>query len=197
MRKSVLATIEAVRPFVPVLQLKTLVAGLRGEEREFFRGALRELEIGWRRRTEVKPLLLETMPHNNQGNNMNTPHIGQPWPEQDGIYAGIARGFDGEPDGHIILLDDRPPDKKTNWKNAVVWAASLGNGSRLPTRFEAALIGANIGDKISQPGFYWSASEYSTAYAWYQYWGSGSPGYQFSTNKTDATYVRAVRRLIL
>lgn len=44
MRKSVLATIEAVRPFVPVLQLKTLVSGLRGEEREYFRGALRDLE---------------------------------------------------------------------------------------------------------------------------------------------------------
>lgn len=44
MRKSILKTIEAVRPFVPVLQLKTLVSGLRGEEREYFRGALRDLE---------------------------------------------------------------------------------------------------------------------------------------------------------
>lgn len=44
MRKSILRTIEAVRPFVPVMQLRCLVDGLRGEEREFFRGALRDLE---------------------------------------------------------------------------------------------------------------------------------------------------------
>lgn len=44
MRKSVLATIEAVRPFVPVMQLKTLVSGLRGEERGYFRECLRAIE---------------------------------------------------------------------------------------------------------------------------------------------------------
>ena len=44
MRKSILATIEAVRSFVPVMQLKTLVSGLRGEERGYFRQALRDLE---------------------------------------------------------------------------------------------------------------------------------------------------------
>lgn len=44
MRKSILRTIERVRPFVPVIQLRCLVDGLRGEEREFFREKLRELE---------------------------------------------------------------------------------------------------------------------------------------------------------
>lgn len=43
MRKSILKTIEAVRPFVPVVQLACLADGLRGEEREFFREKLREL----------------------------------------------------------------------------------------------------------------------------------------------------------
>lgn len=43
MRKSILRTIESVRPFVPVMQLQCLVDGLRGEEREFFREKLREL----------------------------------------------------------------------------------------------------------------------------------------------------------
>lgn len=43
MRKSILKTIETVRPFVPVVQLACLADGLRGEEREFFREKLREL----------------------------------------------------------------------------------------------------------------------------------------------------------
>lgn len=124
------------------------------------------------------------------------PPIGQPWPKQGGIYAGNARGFDGEPDGHIVFLDDMP-DKKMNWKDANAWAASLGNGARLPTRFEAALIGANIHDKIGLNGYYWSASEYSATLAWYQAWYSGNPGYQNYSVKANATYVRAVRRLIL
>ena len=128
---------------------------------------------------------------------MNTPKIGQHWPEQNGIYAGIARGFDGEPDGHIVLLDDMPPEEQMNWKDGMAWAAGLGDGARLPNRFEMALIGANINDKISPEGYYWSASEYSAAYAWFQYWYSSVPGNQDFSNKTYAFYVRAVRRLVL
>lgn len=44
MRKSMLRTMESVRPFIPVAQFKTMAAGLRGEERAFFREAFRELE---------------------------------------------------------------------------------------------------------------------------------------------------------
>ena len=44
---------------------------------------------------------------------------------------------------------------------------------------------------------YWSASEYSTMNSWTQYWQSGSPGYQSYTAKSNAGYVRAVRRSII
>lgn len=44
MRKSMLRTMEYVRPFIPVAQFKTMAAGLRGEERAFFREAFRDLE---------------------------------------------------------------------------------------------------------------------------------------------------------
>ena len=44
---------------------------------------------------------------------------------------------------------------------------------------------------------YWSCSEYSTAYAWFQYWASGDPGGQDYYGKTAAYYVRAVRRSVL
>ena len=128
--------------------------------------------------------------------NQTPPNIGQHWPGQGGIYAGIARGFNGQPDGHIVLLDDKP-EEELNWKDAMAWAANLGDGARLPERFEALLIGANINDKISPQGYYWSASEYSTSVSWLQYWYSGYPGYQANGAKTSAYYVRAVRRLIL
>lgn len=44
MRKSILKTIDAVRPFVPGNQLKVMIAALRGEERGFFREAFPALE---------------------------------------------------------------------------------------------------------------------------------------------------------
>ena len=44
MRKSVMATIEAVMLFVPSDQFKTMLAGLRGEERGFFRESFRAIE---------------------------------------------------------------------------------------------------------------------------------------------------------
>ena len=45
--------------------------------------------------------------------------------------------------------------------------------------------------------YYWSASEYSTTQSWYQRWHSGEPGGQNGNGKTDAGYVRAVRRSII
>jgi hypothetical protein len=45
--------------------------------------------------------------------------------------------------------------------------------------------------------YYWSASEYSATYAWFQYWHSGVPGYQNATTKVNAYSVRAVRRSII
>ena len=39
-------------------------------------------------------------------NGVEVPRLGDEWPEHHGIYAGIARGFDGEPDAHLVLLHD-------------------------------------------------------------------------------------------
>ena len=43
MRKSMLRVIDICRGFVPAEQLAAMVQGLRGEEREYFRGCLREV----------------------------------------------------------------------------------------------------------------------------------------------------------
>ncbi len=44
---------------------------------------------------------------------------------------------------------------------------------------------------------YWSASEYSATNAWLQHWHLSIPGNQSSNVKTNANYVRAVRRSII
>ncbi len=44
---------------------------------------------------------------------------------------------------------------------------------------------------------FWSSSEGSSTAAWYQYFYSGGPGYQYNTTKTIVTYVRAFRRLAI
>lgn len=34
------------------------------------------------------------------------PVIGQPWPDQGGVYAGLMRGTDGNPDYHLVVATD-------------------------------------------------------------------------------------------
>ena len=82
---------------------------------------------------------------------------------------------------------------KHNWKDAKKVCADLGDGWRLPTREELHVMWLN---KESIGGFaaayYWSSSESTSYDAWSQdfYY-----GYQGSSFKKYASYVRAVRAL--
>ena len=119
------------------------------------------------------------------------PAIGERWPGIDGVYAGLSRGQDGQPDGHLILLDARPSDTMDH-ADATAWAAGLGDGARLPTRFESALLYANLRDHIDTAGWYWTSTLTSDGDAWFQYFYNGL---QY-TNCTDyAGRAVAVRRL--
>ena len=44
---------------------------------------------------------------------------------------------------------------------------------------------------------YWSSSESSATYAWFQYYNSSNPGYQNNFHKTNYYRARACRRSIL
>jgi hypothetical protein len=57
------------------------------------------------------------------------PAIGAPW--RGGKYAGISVGEDGQPDGYIILLADKP-DAKLTWQGSLDWAKTLVD-ARLPS----------------------------------------------------------------
>jgi hypothetical protein len=108
-----------------------------------------------------------------------------------GIYAGLFRGEDGAPDAHIILLDDTP-GKDLNWADAVKWAEGLGDGARLPTRFESALLYANVHDQLVTDEWHWTGTQVSAGTSWMQYFSHGS---QFTSYKLNAGRARAVRRL--
>ena len=128
----------------------------------------------------------------NQTPSITPPRVGEIWPGH-GIYAGIARGFDGEPDGHLVLLPDTPP-QKLDWLAAIRWAQSLGDSARLPTRFESALLYANLQDKVDASKWYWTGTQYSAFSAWYQdfYY-----GYQYGHYKSCQASARAVRRFAI
>lgn len=121
------------------------------------------------------------------------PAIGQPWPGIDGVYAGVSRGEDGEPDAHLVLLNAQP-EADMSWGAAVEWAQGLGDGARLPTRFESALLYANVRDKLDTSRWHWTGTQYSSYYAWYQTFGNGN---QDCSDKGNEFRARAVRRLIL
>jgi hypothetical protein len=121
------------------------------------------------------------------------PKIGDAWPEHGGIYAGISRGEDGAADAHIVLLEATPEDGMT-WADAVKWAKSLGDGARLPTRFESALLYANLRDKLDTDNWHWTGTQYSDYNAWSQYFSNSTQNCYYKSAKARA---RAVRRFVL
>jgi len=118
------------------------------------------------------------------------PAIGQPWPGVDGIYAGVSRGEDGHPDAHLVLLNARPSGE-LNWKDAVAWAAGVGEDTHLPTRFESALLYAHLRDQLDTDYWHWTSTQFSAAYAWTQLFYTGSQYYDIKSYEARA---RAVRR---
>ena len=122
------------------------------------------------------------------------PRIGEAWLEQGGIYAGLVRGADGQPDHHLILAEAKP--EAMAWQAAVDWAATVEvDGHKdftLPTRRESALLFANLQDKF-EPKWHWTSEQYSRNYAWIQDFDDGSQG---SIVKYYEGRARAVRRFI-
>lgn len=123
------------------------------------------------------------------------PLPGQYWPEQGGIYVGIAAAEGDMPAGHIVLLADKPATK-LQWQQAMDWAKHLGNGAHVPSRFEAALLYANVRDKLDTGNWHWTSTEHasSASYAWRC---SFNSGIQYYNHKSYDGCAVAVRRLDL
>lgn len=124
---------------------------------------------------------------------IKAPPIGQHWPEQGGIYAGLVRGTDGQPDHHLILATVKL-DTGLAWQPAIDWAATVEvDGHKdfmLPTRRESAVLFANLQDQF-EPRWHWTSEQYSRDDAWVQYF---DDGYQIDYDESYEGRARAVRR---
>ena len=121
------------------------------------------------------------------------PAIGEPWPGiQGSAYAGISRGEEGAPDAHLVLLGEKPADM--NWPDAMKHAEQRSDGARMPTRFESALLYANLRDRMDLGEWHWTSTQYSEDYAWLQGFYDGD---QYDYDEKFEGRVRLVRRLPL
>ncbi len=114
------------------------------------------------------------------------PALGQ---ELDGgIFAGLTTRKDGTHCA-VVLLPGK--GEELDWKAAKAWAEE--QGGELPTRPVAALLFANVKDKL-EPEWHWTADEYDASYAWYC---AFSDGYTYGDRKSYDGAAVAVRLIPL
>ena len=107
-------------------------------------------------------------------------------PLDDGIFAGITTCKDGTHCA-VVLLPEQ--GIKLTWKKAMNWAKK--QGGELPTRPVAAMLFANIKDKLT-PAWHWTSDEDDASYAWYCYFGYGGQGYGHKSYEGSAVAVRLI-----
>ena len=121
------------------------------------------------------------------------PRIGAMWPEQGGIYAGILRGENHEPDYHLIHAEQEHEIVKANWKAAVESAKTALNGFAdwsLPNRREARLLAINSPDNFDKDDWHWTSRQDADnpVYAWLQ-------DFEDYLHKSYECRARSVRRI--
>lgn len=147
------------------------------------------------------------------------PPIGTHWPEAGGIYAGIMRGENGQPDYHLVKATDAAlSDLKGQWgaygqdipgatqrhdglanTQAMVDAGSelakqvVAAGAYIASQGEAALCAANIPDQFPDDD-HWTSTQDSPDTAWAQDFEYGRSRVSL---KDYARRAVAVRRLTL
>jgi hypothetical protein len=125
------------------------------------------------------------------------PAIGEYWPGQGGTYAGIARGRDGEPDYHLILAAEAPTTG-FKWQAALEFSKTIViDGHKdfaVPSRWESALLYANLQDKLDQDNWHWTSTQSSEYRAFYQSFHGGG---QDTGVKDYERRCRFVRRSVI
>lgn len=106
-------------------------------------------------------------------------------------YAGLARDPETGAWHHLVLLPTTS-DKELTWQEAIDWATSAGG--ELPTRFESALLYANVRDQIDTDYWYWTSTQHAAGpdWAWCQLFDDGS---QTCNHEDSHNRARAVRRV--
>lgn len=125
------------------------------------------------------------------------PNIGEPWPDQGGIYAGACIGRDDGPDYYLIVGPQH--ERSLTWNEAMDWAASLEvddyRDFAMPLRREQTVQFDRV-RALFQRAAYWSCEQRaSNGYlAWLQDFYDGVQGYWSKYSKLPA---RVVRRLTI
>ena len=96
---------------------------------------------------------------------------------------------------YALLVSHVRPGDELEWDAANTWAASLGDGFRLPSRPEGATLYANneqLGEAAFEPEWHWLNEQYSAHTAWLQLFDVGTQDFDY---KDDQYAARAVRRM--
>ncbi|QVQ75464.1 DUF1566 domain-containing protein [Pseudomonas aeruginosa] len=151
------------------------------------------------------------------------PAIGAEWPGQGGIYAGLMRGRDGQPDYHLIVASAES-DGEFQWGGygskssatskwdglantkalveegghpAAEFAASVTisghNDFYLPAQAELMLAWANV-TEVFVEGWHWSSTQYSADGAFSTHF---TGGYTSFYDKDRGLRVRPVRKILI
>ena len=81
------------------------------------------------------------------------PAIGQPWPEQGGIYAGLMRGAAGKPDYHLVV-----PAGPKGFIAKVAWGGYEKDEAAAGSEYDGyANTRALVNSKHSHPAAEWAA----------------------------------------
>ena len=103
---------------------------------------------------------------------------------EGGAFAGLTTKKDGTHCA-VVLLSDKGTE--LTWKKAMNWAEKLG--AQLPSRPVAALLFANVKDKL-QPGWHWTSEAYDASYAWYCGFSYGGQDHFHKSYEGSAVAVR-------
>lgn len=152
------------------------------------------------------------------------PRVGTYWEGQGGVYVGVMPGIDGSRDYHLIVSTEEgtslewgayskriegADSKRDGAANtlallgsggthpAAAWASKYTKDGHtdfyLPAQRELNLCYATCAEQFAK-GWYWSSTQYSAYYAWFQYF---YDGYQYYAGKDSTGRARAVRRLFI
>lgn len=125
------------------------------------------------------------------------PKIGEVWSGQGGIYCGLARCEGEQPDYHLILAETAP-EQGFKWADGLEYASTIvADGHKdfsVPTRFDSALLYANVRDKLDTSKWHWTSTQSSEDCAFDQLFSHGN---QYHDGKGYEGRCRFVRRSFL
>ena len=138
----------------------------------------------------AQPLRHLSGTYRNDMNLSDLPALGQPL--AGGVFAGLTTTRTGE--HHAVVLTPDLPAQRMPWKDAMQWAASLGDGASLPTRPVSALLFANVRDQV-EPGWYWTSESHEDdgSCAWDQTFLYGLQGINLKSYGGRARAVRLIQ----